>query len=639
MNKEKIFEKNLESLKKYNSKLYEKVKDISLDKKYSIEDTKLNSLFTIKVDNAYLNSKYNPIKESENIINRFIEDTYDIIFLGGFGAGYLPLQIIKKENIVIVIEKDIQIFVAALYCTDLTELFSNKKFFIIFEENNDIPELNDILLNNITKKTYTLIHPASAKVYPDFYKNLKNLIDSYLARKNINIATLSRFQNLWIKNIFKNKNLFIRHNGINVLKDKFNNLPAVVVSAGPSLSDNINLLKKNQSRFIVITVDSAFPVLIKNNIKPDFIVTVDPQFINYKYFEYNKYFDSILIAEPSAFPLILKEYRGRILFFSSVFPYVKWLENESYKKGDIDMGGSVSTTAFDFAYRLNMNPIIMIGQDLAFIKNKTHTKGSYVEKYWALRYSRYNTSLNGAYAYIHNNLFIKIKSNNNSMVETDKRLMIFLVWFKNKLKKISNKKIYNTSLNGAYIDNTVVSSFDKILAENDFSELNKKFNIQDKLDDSYFKNILEKLRYKEKNIILKDLKNLKKKVLNAVKLSNRLYDLIKKNQYATDEINSILQKLDTIDKYINNTSEVTDFLGTVIQDVIYTILEEYENELTESERNNKDLKIAKRSILLYKGILKSILLYEKLFKFYPAAASEGTEEYFVNFMDSRSRLE
>ena len=622
-----IFKNNITVLQKYNPELYKRIKGLKLPENFFIQETRTDNCFTLSIkrgDGAsfLLHSKYNPLNEAKTIIDRFIDDYYDIIFIGGIGCGYLPLYLLenKKENFgnIVVIEKDINIFLGAMYCINLEPLLKDNRVSVLFEQDGDIPELNDILLNNISKKTYTLIHSASYKMYPEFYDNLKNLIDSYLSRKNINIATLSRFQNLWIKNIFKNKNLFISHRGINELKNKLEGKPALVISAGPSLAENLDLIRENQDKFVIITVDSAFQVLSKNNIKSDFVVTVDPQFINYKYFEYNSNFESIMIAEPSTFPLILSKYKGKILFFSSVFPYVKWLERYSGEKGEIDMGGSVSTTAFDFAYRFNMEPIIMIGQDLAFIKNRTHTKGSYVEKYWALRYSKYNTSLNGVYKYIHNNLFIKIKSNTGGMVETDKRLMIFLVWFNNKLKNLKGSKIrvYNTSLQGAYINNTIVKPFKDILKHNKFKIIEKNFNINDVIHNDDLKNIVSQIYYKENTEISKNLKTLKNKIKTAVSLSERLYELIKYNK-RTQEVNDILTRLDKIDGYINNNSEITDFLSTVIQDVIYTVLEEYETELTEEEKNNNDLKVARRSVLLYNGILKSIELYSKLFQIYP----------------------
>ena len=70
-------------------------------------------------------------------------------------------------------------------------------------------------------------------------------------------------------------------------------------------------------------------------------------------------------------------------------------------------------------------------------------------------------------------LFIKIKSNDNVLVNTDRRLMIFLAWFQNKMKEIKDKvHVYNTSLKGAYIEHTEVSDFNAIMKKYHFKEIN-----------------------------------------------------------------------------------------------------------------------------------------------------------------------
>ena len=386
----------------------------------------------------------------------------------------------------------------------------------------------------------------------------------------------------------------------------------MVISAGPSLNDYMDDIKKNQNKFIIIAVDSIFQTLIRKGIHPDFIITVDPQYINYKYFEYNKYHDPILVSELSTFPLILKSYKGKIIFFQSVFPLAKWIEKFTEPKGEIDMGGSVSTTAFDFAYKLGCDPVILFGQDLSFTGDRTHTKGSYVEKYWALRNNKFNTSLIGSYKYIHNNLFIKIKSSDNKLVNTDRRLMIFLVWFQNKMKNIKdNLKVYNTSLHGAFIENMAIKRFKDIITEYNFKDISpikkeiSSFNT--KVESIDYNNFLEEVKK-----IKLDLNKLRSIADDSQGLSESLYNRIDKKKGS--DINSIIKKLDKNDNKIKEVTEVSGFLGMTIQDKIYTILEDYETHLTEKEKKNNDLKVARRNIILYSGISESIDLFKTLFK-------------------------
>lgn len=623
MTKYKYFEKNITLLKIKNLQLAEKLELIDesseLNNSIKVLPTK-NNLYTLQLSiNGtfyYLHSIYDPEKESNNLIQKLITDYYDIIFCGGFGLGYYIMTLFnnykKYFGKLIIIEKNLYILKIALSLFDFSNIFKSDKFEILFENNDEIIGLNNILINSITKKVYTFIPQIYYQIDYAFYSNIKNLVESYLSRKNINIATLTRFQNLWSYNIIKNHKKFLYSKGINSFYNKYTNLPSLVISAGPSLNSTIELIKRNQNYFIIIAVDSIFQTLIKNNICPDFVVTVDPQFINYKYFEYNNYFRSILVAEISTFPLIIKNYKGPITFFSPIFPFAKWLESYTSEKGEIDMGGSVSTTAFDFAFKLGTNPIILIGQDLAFIQDRTHTKGSYIEKYWTLRYNRFTTSLNGIYKYIHNNLFLKIKSNNNQLVNTDKRMMIFFVWFENKMRNIQNEvKVYNTSINGAKINNMSVDPLSKILKENNFNDISKTKNELKNFNANY-NNVNFSSFLKEIKLISKNLTELEVITLDSIQTAELLYQLIKNK--SKKSMHYLLKKLDENDDKLRELSKVTNFLSLLLQDKIYSILEEYENYHTEEEKLSEDLKIAKRSLFLYKEILGSIKIFKQIFQ-------------------------
>ncbi|MBU1076669.1 MAG: DUF115 domain-containing protein [Spirochaetes bacterium] len=620
MAQKEIYKKNIEILKLKYPHLLDKINNIEAAEEdaYKVIATHNNS-FTLQVkrdDDFYLlHSKYDPQQESRSTVEKLINDTYDIIFCGGFGLGHYidALLDLKYDSFsrLIIIEKDPHIFYKALQTLDLSKILNDDKVEILFGHDDDLDSLNEILINSTSKKVYTFIPQAYLKTFPDFYKNLKNVIDSYLSRKNINIATLTRFQKLWTRNILKNYKLFLANKGVINLYDKYKEIPCLVISAGPSLNDYLMDIRNHQEKFIIICVDSVFQTLVRNNIYPDIVVTVDPQHINYKYFEYNKYYKALLVSESSTYPLILKHYKGRHLFFSSVFALSQWIENYTESKGEIDMGGSVSTTAFDLAYRMGCDPIILFGQDLSFIKDRTHTKGSYVEKYWALRYNKFNTAYNGVYKYIHNNLFIQIRSSNNKMINTDRRLMIFLAWFQNKMRNIKDKiKIYNTSLDGAKIENMIVKDFKAIMNLNHFKDIKDVKKILHDLDPA-----IKKYDHKKLLEDVTDLKDEMKKLGiimdESLKLSHNLYNILEKQR--KDNIQNILDKLDDNDKKIFAVANLKNFLGMTIQDRIYTILEDYETQLNEKEKSNEDLKIARRNIILYSGITESIQLFTSMF--------------------------
>ena len=75
--------------------------------------------------------------------------------------------------------------------------------------------------------------------------------------------------------------------GILGLKSQMADIPAAVVSAGPSLDKNIQLLKRGAEKFLIIAVSTALKPLLKTGVFPDFIVAIDPDETSVKGFDFN----------------------------------------------------------------------------------------------------------------------------------------------------------------------------------------------------------------------------------------------------------------------------------------------------------------------------------------------------------------
>jgi Na+/phosphate symporter len=106
------------------------------------------------------------------------------------------------------------------------------------------------------------------------------------------------------------------------------------------------------------------------------------------------------------------------------------------------------------------------------------------------------------------------------------------------------------------------------------------------------------------NYIKEKLFHLLEIVENGVKYSEKLYEKIEKKKL--ENINEILKKLEKIDEQIKEYSMLTEFISIMIQDVIHTVLEDYEDYLNEIEKKDEQLKIAKKNLFLYKGIKNAI---------------------------------
>ena len=73
--------------------------------------------------------------------------------------------------------------------------------------------------------------------------------------REVKSATLLRFNQLWQRNFQANLSAIQRNPGVIALKNKFRDLPCVVVGAGPSLDKNIRFLHRAQNKAIIICCD------------------------------------------------------------------------------------------------------------------------------------------------------------------------------------------------------------------------------------------------------------------------------------------------------------------------------------------------------------------------------------------------
>ena len=588
-----IRENNLNAIKK-NIKAYpinfldlienaKKEDDISLE----VIETKSNNLSAKVIKNGksvLLHSAYDPIKEANTLIKE-IEDDVDVVFIFGIGGGYL-INALKKFNIVI-IEPSISFFNLLIDNFKLDKILEDSKI-TFFIGGNDIEDIEKFISLKTTKKVKFFITRSYSNLFADDALFYQTKVLSIIDKKTININTILRFDKLWAYNIASNVVEIATHYGVNRFFDKYKNIPAVVVSAGPSLEKNIRKLKELKDKAIIIAVDTAMKPLSSHNISPHFVITIDPQKKNSKYFRNVNFKDTVLIAESSVDNEAISSFKGAIYFLDSIFPLAKYFMRPLGKRGDITMGGSVSTAAYDFAIRIGANPIIMLGLDLSFPNHQTHIKGSYHEENFFTEIGKLDSYDSRIYKVLVSGNLREEKNVYGESVFTDSRFDMYRNWYEEQCKINSSKKFYNATEGGVIIKAMENITVDELLKKLDninieidknSEELNKKNEILLSI-----KTGLEKI---DAEII-----ELKPYVLNAIKLCDEINSELKRHR----KVDKLLEKLSESDINILNISKVNEFLGVTMQRVIKSITEGFE-----FEDSNYD-----------KSILGSFKLYEAM---------------------------
>lgn len=601
-------EKNILAIKNnmssFETSIIEKINAHNKNENTSIEvsETKTKCL-TAKVTKdgktILLHSFYDPEKEA-NILAKEVENNkeIDLVFVIGIGAGYLinALRKIKSQTKIAVIEPSISFFNILIDTFPITNLLGDKDltFFIGTDETKDIETFVSI---SSTKKVRILITRSYINIFYDevvFYqKATLDIVD----KKIININTLVRFEKLWAYNISANILHILFNYGVNKFFGKYKNTPVIVVSAGPSLNKNIHKLKSMRNKAVIVAVDTAIKPLSFAGIIPHFIITIDPQKKNAKYFRGVDTSKSILIAESSIDREVLNSHKGELYFLESIFPLASLFMKPLGKRGDVRMGGSVSTAAIDFATKLGSKTIIMVGLDLSFPNHQTHVKGSYHEEDFFTQINKLDSYDSRIYTVLVQGNLVKEKNIYGESIFIDSRFQMYRNWYENYVKDHSDTKFFNATEGGVHIKNMENTTLDEVMNKFDTTiniEIEKEPNTISENEQNRMKEAL----YNRLKKLHSEIISMKPSVLESIKLAHKFENAIKHHKNTT----KIVSKLNELDYKLMNFTKTNDFISIVMQRTIKLLSEGFDLDDTVE----KEYKVARNSLKLYEAILDSI---------------------------------
>ncbi|HHY79209.1 MAG TPA: motility associated factor glycosyltransferase family protein, partial [Thermoanaerobacter sp.] len=413
----------------------------------------------------------------------------------------------------------------------------------------------------------------------------------------INRNTALYFASQWQSNFMENIEFIFRSTPVKAFFNSFKNIPAVIVSAGPSLDKNIRFLKEAKDKSIIICVGTALKALVKEKIEPDFVVSIDGGENNFKHFE-GCSVNAPLLYDLTVYPKILKEYEGPLIIGEIASGFLPLIEEKlSVEFGSMSAGPSVANLSLDFAYKMGCNPIIFIGQDLAYLNNRTHASGTTYEK------NRIKGSSD-------KKEYIYVDGNYEDKVLTDRVLLSFKTWFENYIYTHPDRIYINATEGGALIKGTQIMSFKDSIEKYMNINLNINQRINDILVNKKIKPEPERVSALQKEFenTIKRLRIIKWDCMRGAKLSKKMY-----NEYEKDinaDVTRILALLDKIDAKLKDSKESFSFISSMLNIVTTKVLKGFKAEKNETEREKK-LRISMMSYTLYHGIYEAIVQSEK----------------------------
>lgn len=395
-------------------------------RKIEIAETREDN-FTICVDKIYLHSKYYPSKEAE----RFIAENENIykgkkhVLIYGVALGYHVLKLLEM------LDDDCK-----LYVFDFDSEIIKKSYDVSLLkkiENDNRVELflgySKKFLNKLKEKMKLvediIIYKPSLKCLPESYEDIKSLFRAYELAK----IGIQRFGEIARENYEHNINIKSNTIGDFYNECSFKDKSIVIAAGGPSLESTLDALKYFRDKFYIFAIGQTLNMLIKNGIKPDAIVIIDPQEAVYEsHIKGHEDLDVPLFFLSTASRLAVLNYKGpKYIFFNG---------KDKNNKDDIiiNTGKTVAAAALDIAVKSGTDKIIFAGQDLAFVNNKFHA-GDKIESEFL-------------------GCGIKVKGINGEMLNTTSGMLEFKRNIEKVIKENPNVTFINCS-QGARIEGTL----------------------------------------------------------------------------------------------------------------------------------------------------------------------------------------
>lgn len=538
-----------------------------------------------------LYSKYNVQEEIERFLDELKEiNTKSVIIVFGLGFGYHITELLKKisnDNKVIILEPSIKVFLEALKSIELEDILKDGVNIIVGQDvhgahNHFCKNIHGNNLNNI----HFVIFGQYGRAFNSFVKEIFEDLKNTIINEEVNLATEYQYQFVFSGNMIKNIPYLLESESISVLENRFKSYPAIVVSAGPSLDKNIQELKKAQGKAVIISGGRTLKPLLKNGIIPTFVVSIDPSYYAYELVEDYLEYDFPLITMPMSSNDIIKKYSGKHFIINN-YSYTELVNKIMNKRvPTLFSGGSVAHSSTALAHYMGCNPIILVGQDLAFTNQKVHAEQAIIE-------GRINTQEGKT---------ILVKDVNGNEINTSKSLYSFKQWFE-KYFALNNHITYiDATEGGAKIKGTEICKLKDAISR--YCKI-KIPEIQDLMETQTTSNESYQKAVKIMNDINKELELMKQLVEKGIKLNKKAY------QYYQNEkkinITGVLKELDDIDAQIIQMSDSSILLTSAVIPAIRRI--NLDNELLErvdDSEYSRTLKVVRKSQTLYKGILVSI---------------------------------
>lgn len=395
------------------------------------------------------------INEVVDFDNIAFQKIHKFVFIGS-GLGLHINEINKKLDpfITLIIEPELEIFRLSLFVIDYNELSKNNKSLFLSVSDDKLDRLNKLNLfyQNNAHMNYNIKHHLLIKNYEYLYDELVD----YFATNTVT----SYPYGLIIQNIYKtakfikNKDRFLDTRKLfdkKILKDK----NVLLISAGPSLDNYIQWIKKHQDKFVIVCVDVILRKLELYNIVPDIVFSIDPSYRCAKYLttENKNYLkNSTIIMLSQQDDSVMEVVKGLNYYFAQSILLIKEI-------GFLGSVTNVGAYSFLLCTHLGANKMYTIGNDAAF---NQETGSRYAND---SSFSKTEKVFKSNKDSVDSSDILELEGNLRKIIKTNRSLTIFKSSFESTYIDLKSKyddfKVYNLS-DGVKLEGFIPMHYDEI---------------------------------------------------------------------------------------------------------------------------------------------------------------------------------
>jgi hypothetical protein len=398
-----LLERNLDALARMSPKAAAQIRAVSPRPDIEFFESEENVLSATIDGGRLLASRRKPLTEAARLA-----DTVDIaetagVAVTGFGLGYhlrLFAERMNKTGVLLCFEPDLELLRAVFEKIDCTEWMLRTNFALLTDADDSasITQTLGGLEGIIALGVRIVDHPPSRDRLGDSAVRFGQSFTDVLKAIRTAIVTTLVQSEVTLRNLLMNLDHYSGCDGISDLASSCLGMPAVVVSAGPSLERNIDVLAQPgvRDRVVIIAVQTVLKTLLNRGIRPHFVCALDHHEISTRFYEGLTQDDVrgvTLVVEPKANAAILDAWPGAIRSLGNDLLDLVMDHSgvETGPKGEFAPGATVAHLCYYLARYLGCDPVLLCGQDLAFTDGQYYADGAAIHDVWACELGPFNT--------------------------------------------------------------------------------------------------------------------------------------------------------------------------------------------------------------------------------------------------------